>query len=213
MRIIGENQRKTATQGQMPAHLWGGRSGRFATASECAKIIPAAAQTSSRTVAGYQHLNPSLCRSAPSQGGPVPIFRLFRRIRAVVIGYQSNLTIQCGIVGANSGATAKTKLGRKQCRKHLSSLPQWLCSALQAVLITTSNVALQALALALLPQRYWAQIPLARCLQAQLLVYCVMMQAFVAHHAKTYALLARQIYWSRRQGHTLAAVLRLGDEI
>lgn len=194
------------------AYLWGGSFGCYATALRCCRVFLSVWCSSKRGTDRCLQCYPSLDRSAYLPSGSVTFFRRSLPQMVSDIGYQRHSLIELTTVGVNSDALTKSKLGLVLCRKNQSSLPQWLCLALQVVLKVTSSVALQAQALVLLPQKFWAQTQQAQHWLAQQSACFATTQASTAvSNFDTRALTGHIDHWNRRRGHPPAAVLYFGD--
>ena len=194
------------------AHFWGGQTRGYAEGRECGNFDLVAERTSKRSAAFCQHRYPSPDRSAYFQGRPVVPFRPLIGGNRTVIGYHGVLAIEFGTRTADSGAVLKSKLGRKSCRRLLSSLPPLPCLALPVALKATWNAALRAQAQALSLPRFWALTQPAPCLPVRPLACCATTQASTAvNKTDTRAHAGRVNTGNRRGGRTLAAVLRFGD--
>ncbi len=212
--MSGGNVRAALQFKREPAHFWWGASCDFAHMAECASVDLVAKRSSKRIVADCQHRYPSPDRSALTQGRPVSHFRSFIGGNRVDIGYHRRLAIELMHGSADFGATLKTTLGREKCRKHLSSLPQWLSLVLLAVLKATWNAVWLALAPVWSQQKFWVQIVQGQSWPVQLQACCATTQVSTAvDKPDNRAHCGRLSDQHCRRGFASAAVLRFGDGI
>ncbi len=171
-------------------------------------------RSSNRSSANSLYRYPSPDRPAYSPSRPITVFRRSVEKKTSDIGYQAGIAIHQGAVRTNCGATYKTTIGVRLCKRHQSSLRQWQYLVWQVASKVTQSVASQAQAQALLPQKYLAQTVQAQCLPVQ------PQACFATTQASTAAAkldnrahdLGRTMNKDRRRGSASAAVLRFGDE-
>lgn len=188
------------------------KSEGFAQMQASTSVRHAAGRSSNRSAACFLYRYPSPDRPAHSLSRPTTVFRPSSTKFSVVIGYHVNVAIDLTSVSADCGATLKTTIGRRLCKKHQSSLPQWLCLAWPVASKVTQNVALPVQARALWPLNFLAQTAQVQCLPVQPQAYFVTTQASTpAVNLDNRAHCGRIHFKSRRRGSTPAAVLCFGD--
>ncbi len=181
--------------------------GSFSLTSGCVNLSLEEMVTNKSINSTSLHRYPSPDRPAYSPSRPMTVFRRLVGNNAVDIGYQADLAIDRPTDRVNSGATQITTIGVRLCKRHQSSSRQWQYLVWQVALRATQSVALQAQALALLPQKFSALIAQARCLPVQLLACFATTQASTAAvKVDTRAHHGRINSGNRRWGHTPAAV-------
>lgn len=176
-------------------------------------VIDVAGRFSNRSSANSLYRYPSPDRPAYSPSRPITVFRRSAKKTTCDIGYQTGIAIHQGADRTNSGATYKTTIGVRLCKRHQSSSRQWQYSVWQVALKVTQNAALPVQVRALLPQKCWAQIAQAQCLLVQPSAYFATTQvSTAAAKLDNRAHLGRTMNKDRRRGFAPAAVLRFGDE-
>jgi len=181
----------------------------FAAADECSSLNGIASRTNNYDAMNSLHRYPSPGRPAYSPSRPMTVFRLSGAMRAVDIGYQREFSIDRSIRGIISGAATETTIGSRLCKRHQSSLRQWQYLVWQVALKVTQSVALQVQALALLPQKYLAQIAQAQCLPVLPQAFCVTTQASTAAvNVNTRPKAGRYTTMNRHRGLPPVAVFR-----
>ena len=211
MAEISRNKPSPMQSKREVAHFWGVQTRGYAGGRECGNVDLVAERTSKRSAAICQHRYPSPDRSAYFQGRPVVPFRPRVGGKRTAIGYHGDLAIEFGTRSADSGAVLKLKLGRKSCRRLLSSLPPLPCLALPVALKATWNAVLPAQARALSLPKFWGLTRLAPCLPVRPLACFATTQASTAvNKTDNRAHSGRVTNGNRRGGRALAAVLRFG---
>ena len=158
------------------------------------------------------HRYPSPDRSAYSPSRPITVFRRKLPKRNGDIGYHSEIAMHRGADRTNCGATYKTTIGLRLCKRHQSSSRQWQYLVWQVALKATLSAAWPVQARALWPQKCLALTAQVPCLRVPQQVCCATTQALTAaSKTDNRAHLGRAIYGNRRRGVTPAAVFRFGD--
>ena len=143
---------------------------RYAALATCGTLLDVASCSSKHGATSFLHRYPSPDRPAYSPSRPMTVistlFRLIAPKKTVDIGYQAEIFIDPDVGHANWGGGPETTTGLRLCKRHQSSSRQWQYLVWQVALRATQSVALQARALALLPQKCLAQIAQGQCLQA-----------------------------------------------
>ena len=169
--------------------------------------------SSNRTATNSLYRYPSPNRSAYSPSRPITVFRRKLHKMQGDIGYHSKIAMHQGADRTNCGATYKTTIGLRLCKRHQSSLRQWQYLVWQVALRATLSAAWQAQAQALSPQKCLALTALVQCLPVQQPVCCATTQALTAvSKTDNRAHIGRVLNRSRRRGYAPAAVLRFGDQ-
>lgn len=172
------------------------------------KVETATGRSRLCSVANSLYRYPSPDRPAYSPSRPITEIRLCGTKLADVIGYHDEIAIHRGAGRTNCGAVEKTMIGLRLCKRHPSSLRQWQYLVWQVALRATWNAVLQALQVALWPQKYWAQTQLAQQSLALLLACsATTLASTAAVKLDNRALHGRAMNMNRRRGHTPAAVL------
>ena len=123
------------------------------------------------------------------------------------IGYHAEIAIDELAVRANSGATEKTTIGLRLCKRHQSSSRQWQYLVWLVALRATLSAALLAQVLDLWQQKFSAQIAQVQCLLVQPQACFATTQASTAvNNNDIRALFGRINFGNRRRGITPAAV-------
>ncbi len=199
------SQRKTA-------HLWGGTISGYVDSAVSRTLASRVQHATDRAAFRDQHTDPTLSRSASSLGRPDAQLPLSIGGKATVIEYHATVAIDLPVNRANSWPANTYSKGRKLCKRHLSFLPQWQCSASLAVSKVTLSAASLAQRAALWQQKFWAQIQ--RALRSQALpsaCFATMQASTVVSNTNTRVISARLNQMNRRPGITPAAIFCLGE--
>ncbi len=189
------------------AHLLMAAQQFYASAETSAKVFRLAALSSLRAVIFSLNRYPSPDRSAYSPSRPITVFRRNKGNLADDIGYHREIAIDGGAGRTNWGATYKTTIGLRLCKRHQSSLRQWQYLVWQVASKVTQSVALLAQAQVWSQLKFSALTALVQCLQAPLPACFATTQASTAAvKLDNRALPGRINFGNRCWGYTPAAV-------
>lgn len=189
------------------AHLLTGTQQFYASAETSAKVSYVAVLSSLRTASISLNRYPSPDRSAYSPSRPMTVFRLNKGNLADDIGYHGEIAIDDRAGRTNWGATYKTTIGLRLCKRHQSSLRQWQYLVWQVASKVTSSAALLVQAQASWLQKCLAQTAQVQCLLApQLACFATTQASTAAVKLNNCALSGRINFGNRRPGHPRSAV-------
>ena len=175
------------------------------------KVVAVAGRSSNRSAANSLYRYPSPHRPAYSPSRPITVFRLNKTNLRNDIGYHRGIAIHRGADRTNCGASYKSMIGLRLCKRHQSSLRQWRYSDWRVVSTATWSVAWLAQAQASWARRYLGLTQLVQHWLVPQLAFCVTTQASAAHHVKFFAQVAKFNLFDRRRGFPSAAISCSGD--